>query len=144
MKKKIVLTAVFLLSLVPMCFSQYGAIKGVQEVSGFINLTNPIGFLAILLYFAGVWMPSGSRKLRTCLSYAGMAGIVISELNNLLTWNYPNVSYADGIRNCFIMIFPMFYVGLITSIALVGVYWLIDHRMPDQLSLKTETYGQEN
>ena len=55
MKKKIILSVVFILSLIPMCFSQYGRLKGVQEISGIINLTNPIGFIAVILFFVGVW-----------------------------------------------------------------------------------------
>ena len=55
MNKKMILSIVFILSLIPMLFSQYGTIKGVQEASGILNLTNPIGIIAIILYFIGVW-----------------------------------------------------------------------------------------
>ncbi len=43
MKKKIILTIAFLISLLPMLLNQYGGIKGVQEISDLINLFNPIG-----------------------------------------------------------------------------------------------------
>ena len=46
MKKKIILTAAFIISLLPMLLNQYGGRKGVQEISGLINLLNPIGIVS--------------------------------------------------------------------------------------------------
>lgn len=109
-----------------MCFSQYGSAKGVEEVSGIINLTNPLGIIAVILYFAGVWIKFKKEKINKCLPYIGMVGIILSELINLLTWGYPNTSYLDGIKNCFSRVFPMFYVGLIISVILIFVYRTID------------------
>ena len=54
LKKKVKLTIVFALSLLPMLLSQYGGMRGIQEISGLINLTNPIGLLAVLLFLVGV------------------------------------------------------------------------------------------
>ncbi len=131
MKKKILLTIVFILSLLPMCFSQYGGMKGVQEVSGIINLTNPIGFIAIILYFFGVWANFNNINIKKYFPYFGMVGIILSELNNLLTWNYPNTSYLEGMKNCFNMVFPMFYVGLVISITMIIIYKIVDKRIID-------------
>ena len=55
MKKKIKLTIAFLVSLLPMLLNQYGGKKGVQEISGLINLLNPIGIISVLLFIIGVW-----------------------------------------------------------------------------------------
>lgn len=126
MKKKMLLSIIFILSLIPMCFSQYGSAKGVEEVSGIINLTNPLGIIAVILYFAGVWIKFKKEKINKCLPYIGMVGIILSEIINLLTWGYPNTSYLDGIKNCFSRVFPMFYVGLIISVILIFVYRTID------------------
>ena len=41
MKKRIVLSALFIIGLVPMLFNQYGGAKRIQEISGLINLLNP-------------------------------------------------------------------------------------------------------
>ena len=131
MKKKILLSVIFILSMIPMCFSQYGTIKGVQEVSGIINLTNPIGFIAVILYFIGVWANFKNENINKYFSYFGMIGIILSELNNLLTWNYPNISYLYGIKNCFNMVFPMFYVGLVISVILIVAYRFIDKKIID-------------
>lgn len=57
MKKKIILTTAFLISLLPMLFNQYGGRKGVQEISGLINLFNPIGIISVLLFITGIWVP---------------------------------------------------------------------------------------
>ena len=126
MKKKMLLSIIFILSLIPMCFSQYGSAKGVEEVPGIINLTNPLGIIAVILYFAGIWINFKKEKINKCLPYIGMVGIILSELINLLTWGYPSTSYLDGIRNCFRRVFPMFYVGLIISVILIFVYRTID------------------
>ena len=50
MKKKIILTIAFLISLLPMLLNQYGGMKGVQEISGLINLLNSIGIISMLVF----------------------------------------------------------------------------------------------
>lgn len=40
-KKKMILTLAFLVSLLPKLLNQYGGRKGVQEISGLINLCFP-------------------------------------------------------------------------------------------------------
>ena len=50
MKKKIILSIAFLISLLPMLFNQYGGLKGVQEITGLINLLNPIGIVSVMEY----------------------------------------------------------------------------------------------
>ena len=47
MKKKMILSIAFLISLLPMLFNQYGGLKGVQEITGLINLLNPIGMVSV-------------------------------------------------------------------------------------------------
>lgn len=131
MRKKILLSVLFIISLVPMFFSQYGGAKGVEEVSGIINLTNPIGFISIILFFIGIWGNFKNGNIKQYFPYIGMVGIVLSELNNLLTWSYPSTSYLDGIKNCFNMVFPMFYIGIIASILLIIVYRFADKKMED-------------
>ncbi len=85
-----------------------------------------IKYLAVILYFAGIWINFKKEKINKCLPYIGMVGIILSELINLLTWGYPSTSYLDGIKNCFSRVFPMFYVGLIISVILIFVYRTID------------------
>lgn len=50
MKKKMILSIAFLISLLPMLFNQYGGLKGVQEITGLINLLNPIGMVSVILF----------------------------------------------------------------------------------------------
>ena len=57
MKKKIILSAAFIVSLLPMMLNQYGGLKGVQEITGLINLFNPIGIISVILFIVGVWVP---------------------------------------------------------------------------------------
>ena len=46
MKKKLALTLAFAASLIPMLCPQYGGRRGVQEITGLVNLLNPIGILS--------------------------------------------------------------------------------------------------
>ena len=57
MKKKIILSTAFIISLLPMLLNQYGGAKGVQEITGLINLLNPIGLVSVALFVVGVWFP---------------------------------------------------------------------------------------
>lgn len=63
MKKKIILSIAFIISLLPMFLNQYGGLKGVQEITGLINLLNPIGMVSVILFAVGVWFPSRNRLL---------------------------------------------------------------------------------
>jgi len=63
MKKKIILTIAFAISLLPMLLNQYGGMKGVQEISGLINLYNPIGIISVLFFIIGVWIPFKNKKI---------------------------------------------------------------------------------
>lgn len=64
MKKKVILTIAFVISLLPMLLNQYGGMKGVQEISGLGNLFNPIGLVAVLLFIIGVWVSFKDVKIR--------------------------------------------------------------------------------
>ena len=79
MKKKLTLSALFVLSLLPMLLPQYGGCRGVQELPGIINLRNPIGLVSILLFVCGVWLPLCSKATGKLLGFLGCIGIVISE-----------------------------------------------------------------
>lgn len=50
MRKKIILSILFSISLTPMLLEQFGTVKGVQAVSGLMNLFNPLGVLSVLLF----------------------------------------------------------------------------------------------
>lgn len=54
MKKKSLLSTAFVISLLPMLLNQYGGMKGVQEITGLINLINPIGLAAAATFLVGV------------------------------------------------------------------------------------------
>ncbi|WP_300281978.1 hypothetical protein [Peptacetobacter sp.] len=57
MRKKVILSVIFAISLLPMLLNQYGGMKGVQEISGLMNLLNPIGIVSVIMYVVGVWYP---------------------------------------------------------------------------------------
>ena len=105
MKKKVILTIAFLISLLPMLLNQYGGMKGVQEISGLGNLFNPIGLVAVLLF---------------------IIGIVISEIYQFLTWHILTITGEMSLQNSINFAFPEFYIGLAISLIMVVAYFVID------------------
>lgn len=121
MNKKFLKSILFIISLIPMLFPQYG-VKGVQEVLGIINLMNVIGKTSIVLFFIGVWMKFKNKYFNNFLAYSGMIGIIVSEIYNLFNWNYQKVNLEQAIK----CVLPMFFVGLIVSNLTIIIYFVID------------------
>ncbi len=126
MKKKIILTIAFLISLLPMLLNQYGGMKGVQEISGLINLLNPIGIISMLVFFAGVWASFENEKINKILGILGTIGIVVSKIYEFFTWHIMNITGKMSIQNSIEFAFPEFYVGLLISLIMIFVYLCID------------------
>lgn len=110
MKKKIILTIAFLISLLPMLLNQYGGMKGVQEISGLINLLNPIGIISMLVFLAGVWVSFKNKKINKILGILGTIGIVVSEIYEFFTWYIKNITGKMSIHNSMEFAFPEFYI----------------------------------
>ena len=125
MKKKIILTIAFVISLLPMLSNQYGGMKGVQEISGLINLYNPIGIISVLFFIIGVWIPFKNKKINKIFGGLGVVGIVISEIYNFFTWHIMNITGKMSIHNSIEFAFPEFYVGLVISLIMIAVYFCI-------------------
>lgn len=126
MKKKIILTIAFLISLLPMLLNQYGGMKGVQEISGLINLVNPIGIISVLLFIIGVWGSFKNKRINKILGALGTIGIVISEIYKFFTWHIMNITGEMSIHNSIEFAFPEFYIGLVISLIMIFVYFSID------------------
>lgn len=126
MKKKIILTIAFLISLLPMLLEQYGGMKGVQEISGLINLFNPIGIISVLLFIIGVWVSLKNKKINKILGALGTIGIVISEIYKFFTWYIMSITGEMSIHNSIEFAFPEFYIGLVSSLIMIFVYLCID------------------
>lgn len=126
MKKKIILSIAFVLSLLPMLLNQYGGARGVQEISGLGNLFNPIGLVSVLLFIIGVWVSFKNVKVNKILSILGVVGIVISEIYQFLTWHILTITGEMSIQNSINFAFPEFYIGLAISLIMIDVYFVID------------------
>lgn len=126
MKKKFILTTAFLISLLPMLFNQYGGSKGVQEISGLINLLNPIGIISVLLFFTGIWVPLKNKRINRMLGALGTIGIVASEIYEFFTWHIMNITGEMSFHNSVKLAFPEFYIGLAVSLMMMVVYFFYD------------------
>lgn len=139
MKKKGILTAAFLCSLLPMLLSQYGGCRRVQEISGLVNLLSPIGLISAALFFLGVWIPARKRSALRTVGLVGCLGMVASELYQFLTWHIRNISGRFSLDTSFRFAYPEFYVGLAASLAMTGFYiWMVYHQ-----SFKEEEFHEQ-
>ena len=123
--KKVLLTVFFVISLLPMLLNQYGGRKGVQEITGLINLLNPIGLAAAVTYLVGVWIPFRKKNLNTVLGATGCMGIVVSEVYKFFTWHALTITGEISLQHSIRFAFPEFYVGLCVSMAMVVLYFVI-------------------
>lgn len=127
MKTKTVLTLFFVASLLPMLLNQYGGMRGVQEISGLLNLLNPVGILSVVLFVLGVWWPFKKQAMGKTLGALGTAGIVLAEIHTFLTWHSETVTGQLSLANSVRLAFPEFYIGLAASVAMV-VFYLFSNR----------------
>ena len=134
MKKKVVLTIVFIISLLPMLLNQYGGARGVQEITGLINLLNPIGIVSVMLFVVGVWIPFPMKLIGKVLCASSVFGIVLSEIYKFFTWHVQTITGEISLRSSIRLAFPEFYFGLIVSITMVLVYFLVDGNMDEEQS----------
>ena len=125
MKKKLILTIAFVISLAPMLLSQYGGMRGVQEISGLLNLSSPIGMVALIAFIVGVWVPFENKRTGWTFGLIGTIGIVISEIYNYFTWHVLTITGEISLKNSMMFAFPEFYLGLVVSVLMVVVYLLI-------------------
>lgn len=139
MKKKAVLSGAFIVSLLPMLLNQYGGMKGVQEITGLINLLNPIGIISVSLFAVGVWMPLKKPILNKTLGAMGTIGMVVSEIYKFFTWHVMTITGEIGFQNSVMLAFPEFYVGLVVSLAMIVAYFIIDKKVNDAIPVEAVT-----
>ena len=128
MKKSATVTIAFAISLLPMLLNQYGGSRGVQEISGLINLYNPIGMLSIILFAVGVWVPFKRQSAGFILGACGTVGIVTSEIYEFFTWHVMTITGRVSVRNSLMLAFPEFYIGLIVSLIMVAFYFIVNKK----------------
>ena len=132
MKKKVALTIIFIISLLPMLMNQYGGMKGVQEITGLVNLLNPIGIASVIMFSVGVWMPFKKQTIGRVLGALGTIGIVVSEIYKFFTWHVMNITGDVSIHNSIEFAFPEFYIGLVISVIMIVSYFVIDKKLNTQ------------
>lgn len=124
--KQVILTILFIISLMPMLLYQFGGMRGVQEISGLIILLSPITIVSIILFFLGIWFKFKNKKTNKILGGIGVIGIVISEIYEFFTWYTIGITKDINLYNSVNLAFPEFYIGLLISIIMVFIYFFID------------------
>lgn len=112
-----------------MLMNQYGGMRGVQEITGMINLLNPLGIISVVLFVIGVWVSFKKPIINTVLGSLGTIGIVISEIYKFFTWHVMTITGEISIQNSIQLAFPEFYIGLSVSLIMVVAYFVIDKTM---------------
>ena len=115
-----------------MLLNQYGGRKGVQEITGLINLLNPIGLAAAVTYLVGVWVPFRKKNLNTVLGAVGCIGMVVSEVYKFFTWHALTIIGEISLQHSIRFVFPEFYVGLCVSMAMVVLYFVITLKVKEE------------
>lgn len=121
--KQVILTILFIMSLMPMLLYQFGGMRGVQEISGLIILLSPITIVSIILFFLGIWFKFKNKKTNKILGGIGVVGIVISEIYEFFTWYTIGITKDINLSNSINLAFPEFYIGLLISIIMVFIYF---------------------
>ena len=128
MKNKTFLSVCFLLSLLPMLLNQYGAAKGVQEITGLINLLNPIGIVSVFMFLMSILCDFKKQITGKILGVAGVIGIVVSEIYSFLTWHILTITGEMSLQHSINLAFPEFYFGLGVSLVMFFVYFVINKK----------------
>lgn len=124
--KQVILTILFIMSLMPMLLYQFGGMRGVQEISGLIILLSPITIVSIILFFLGIWFKFKNKKTNKILGGIGVIGIVISEIYEFFTWYTIGITKDINLYNSINLAFPEFYIGLLISVIMVFIYFFIN------------------
>ena len=124
--KQVILTILFIMSLMPMLLYQFGGMRDVQEISGLIILLSPITIVSIILFFFGIWFKFKNKKINKILGGVGVIGIVISEIYEFFTWYTIGITKDINLYNSINLAFPEFYIGLLISVIMVFIYFFID------------------
>ncbi len=131
MKKKMMLSVAFVISVLPMFMNQYGGCRGVQEISGLINLLNPVAIISVVLFIAGVWVPFKKTILNFCMGATGVIGMVVAEIYTFLTWHVSTITGEISIQSSLRLAYPEFYIGLCVSIIMVIVYFVVSKKVEE-------------
>lgn len=131
--KQVILTILFIMSLMPMLLYQFGGMRGVQEISGLIILLSPITIVSIILFFLGIWFKFKNKKTNKILGGISVVGIVISEIYEFFTWYTIGITKDINLSNSINLAFPEFYIGLLISIIMVFIYFFIDKIVKNNL-----------
>ena len=124
--KQVILTILFIMSLMPMLLYQFGGMRSVQEISGLIILLSPITIISIILFLFGIWFKFKNKKTNKILGGIGVVGIVISEIYEFFTWYTIGITKDINLHNSINLAFPEFYIGLLISVIMVFIYFFID------------------
>lgn len=120
MKRKIAMTIIFIISLSTMFMSWFGGQKGIQDISGFILMDNPIAVTCIILTLVRIWTHFGHTSYM--LSCIGLIGLLAMEIYEFFTWHILTISGAFNFSLSLELCYPEFYIALMSTIVTFLIY----------------------
>lgn len=123
-KRKIILTGVFVFSLLPMFLSWFGIARGVQEIKGLIVLGNPVTLWCSIAFLICTWVNVEREKIRTVISTVSLSGIICVEIFEFFAWHYNEITPQYSWSVSFQIAYPEFYFGFSVSVAML-IFYLI-------------------
>ncbi len=136
MKKKIILTIIFIISLLPMFLNWFSDEKWEILINGTSVLYNPITIIAILLYILGVWYKGDSKTSKT-ICIISLSTITFMAFYAYIDWMF---KIASGLTKA-----THYEIGWLIEIAscviMINIY--VRSNKKDRINNKNnvQTYG---
>lgn len=123
MKKKIILTVFFIISLLPMFFTWISDDGGIEVVKGTDILFNPITIISIVVYLFCLWYKN-DKKIFNVLSILSLIAIVSLEIYIFVDWQF-KISSGRVISS---YMHAGFYLGYWLSILMISAHLRINNK----------------
>ncbi len=120
MKKKILMTLIFILCLSTMLFPWFGKMQGMDDISGLILLKNPVAVTCIILTFIGIWTDFGKNS--EIIGAIGLIGIIIMEIYEFLTWHILTITGHFDLNLSIHSSYPEFYLAILCTFITYIIY----------------------
>lgn len=91
MKKKVILTVLFIITLLPMLFNWFSDATGSILIKGTVVLFNPITIIAILVYIFCIWYKK-NNKISNILAVLSLVCIILLETYTYFNWMFKVIS----------------------------------------------------
>ena len=123
MKNKIILTVLFIITLLPMLFNWFSDASGSIVIKGIVVLFNPITIIAILVYIFSIWYKN-ANKISNRLAVVSLISIILLEAYTYFDWMF---KVASGVVT-YQYIHLGFIIGFQISILMLAIHLRMNNK----------------